>query len=268
MELEQRLRDMERSRENYWLRYPSTSPIKLRWRALTVRHCFHTLPGESILELGAGSGIWTAHLSSALRGQNPITAAVFSGDLFTRATERKLPNTEAVLTQDLTEDYLADSFDYVVGTGILCHDLYSQNLQAIYRLLKPGGQFLFFEANYWNPQGFSEEHHPSVRTLDGECLMPDRTTQISATTDGISPRLHSHQCDTVRHYSSFDSWCPHPCSPISCVHTGARTHYSRSLRHALYKREKAWRRGATPSPSESGASFYAFPIHFGRAALP
>ena len=49
---------MERSRETYWLRYPQTSPMKLRWRAVTVRHSFHVLPGESIVELGAGSGLW------------------------------------------------------------------------------------------------------------------------------------------------------------------------------------------------------------------
>ncbi len=41
MLLEQNLREMERSREAYWRRYPATSPVKLRWRALTVRHCFH-----------------------------------------------------------------------------------------------------------------------------------------------------------------------------------------------------------------------------------
>ena len=78
MFLEQNLRDMERSREAYWLRYPATSPIKLRWRALTVRHSFHVLPGESILELGAGSGLWTKHLADVLRDQNPITGAVFN----------------------------------------------------------------------------------------------------------------------------------------------------------------------------------------------
>ena len=53
---------MERSREAYWLRRPKTSRLKLRWRALTVRHSFHVLPGESVLELGAGSGLWTEHL--------------------------------------------------------------------------------------------------------------------------------------------------------------------------------------------------------------
>ncbi len=48
----------------------------------------------------------------------------------------------------------AESFDYVVGTGILCHDRYPENLKAILRLLKPGGQLLFFENNLWNPQVF------------------------------------------------------------------------------------------------------------------
>jgi SAM-dependent methyltransferase len=154
MSLEQNLLQMERKRELYWLRYPATSPTKLRWRALTVRHCFHALPGESILELGAGSGIWTEHLSSVLRGENPITAAVFNEDLLQAAAKLDLPNTKFVLTRNLLEDYPPESFDYVVGTAILCHDLYSQNLAAIYRLLKPGGRFLFFEPNYWNPQVF------------------------------------------------------------------------------------------------------------------
>lgn len=144
---------MEQSREAYWTRYPATSPIKLKWRALTVRHCFHVLPGESILELGAGSGIWTEHLNKVLRGENPITAAVFNEDLMEEAARKQLPNTKFVHVKDL-EELPAESFDYIVGTVILCHDLYAQNLAALYRLLKPGGQLLFFEANYWNPQVF------------------------------------------------------------------------------------------------------------------
>ncbi len=140
---------MERSREAYWLRYPATSPLKLRWRALTVRHSFHVLPGESILELGAGGGLWTNHLDSVLRGENPITAAVFNRDLIPESHSR---NVCFRLVEDLARDLPPESFDYVVGTAILCHDAYEQNLQAIYRLLKPGGQALFFEANYWNPQ--------------------------------------------------------------------------------------------------------------------
>lgn len=148
---EQNLASMERSREAYWLRYPGTSPVKLRWRAITVRHSFHVLPGESILELGAGSGLWTRHLSGVLRGENPITAAVFNRDLIP-AEDQPPPNTRFTYVEDLARDLPAGSFDYIVGTAILCHDAFEQNLAALRRLLKPGGQILFFEANLWNPQ--------------------------------------------------------------------------------------------------------------------
>jgi SAM-dependent methyltransferase len=152
MSIEQNLCEMELSREAYWLRYPGTSPFKLHRRALTVRHCLHVLPGERILELGAGSGLWTEHLTAVLRGENPITAAIFHKEMAEVASARCLPNTDFVHVTDLTADLPVGAFDYIVGTGILCHDLYPQTLAVLYRLLKPGGHLLFFEANYWNPQ--------------------------------------------------------------------------------------------------------------------
>jgi dolichol-phosphate mannosyltransferase len=151
--LENNIHEMELSREARWIKYPTTSAVKLRWRAFQVRHCFHVLPGEAILELGAGTGLWTEHLTSVLRGENPITGAVFDRELHRIALAKRLPNTEFVCIADLN-DLPAGSFDYVVGTGTLCHDQYPQNLDSIYRLLKPGGQFLFFEANCWNPLVF------------------------------------------------------------------------------------------------------------------
>jgi len=166
MSIEENLRSMERSREAYWRRYPNTSPFKLRWRALTVRHAFHVLPGESILELGAGSGFWTEHLSSVLRGENPITAAVFNDEF--AQTPREIANARFVKVSNLAQDLPAASFDYVVGTAILCHDQFSQNLAALYRLLKPGGQVLFFESNYWNPQVFIKNHVKPIGRWSGE----------------------------------------------------------------------------------------------------
>lgn len=62
-----------------------------------------------------------------------------------------MPNVDVALVGDL-DDLPDESFDYVVGTAILCHDRYAENLEQINRLLKPGGRLLFFEANYWNPQ--------------------------------------------------------------------------------------------------------------------
>ena len=160
--LERNLHEMETHRERYWLRYPRTSPLKLRWRAIAVRHCLHVLPGESILELGAGSGLWTRHLTEVLHGENPITAAVFDSDLADQASAKALPNVKVIGIEDLSADLPAESFDYIVGTVILCHDLYEFNLRALHRLLKPGGQILFFEANHWNPQVFVKNTFPAV----------------------------------------------------------------------------------------------------------
>jgi dolichol-phosphate mannosyltransferase len=167
LSLEQNLAEMERTREAYWLRYKQTSPTKLGWRALTVRHCLHVLPGNSILELGAGSGLWTEHLSAVFKGENPIVGAVFNDHLAASAAAQKLPNVTFVRVQELRRDFPAESFDFIVGTAILCHDLYAQNLAAIHRLLKPGGQLLFFEANYWNPQVFAKSTVRVIGKLAG-----------------------------------------------------------------------------------------------------
>src|ERR1700722_18532323 len=120
MKLEENLAEMERDRERYWSRYPSTSPFKLRWRAIAVRHCFHVLPGETILELGAGSGLWTEHLTAVLRGENPIVATVFNDRFAVAPPARKLTNVRVQHVTNLA-DLPAESFDYVVGTAILCH---------------------------------------------------------------------------------------------------------------------------------------------------
>jgi dolichol-phosphate mannosyltransferase len=175
MSVEQNLREMELHREKYWLRYPETSPLKLQWRAIAVRHCFHILPGESILELGAGSGLWTEHLTGVLRGENPITAAVFNCGFADQALGKRLPNVTVVQVQDLISDLPEGSFDYIVGTAILCHNLHEQNLKALYKLLKPGGQILFFEANHWNPQVFTKNIIPAVGRWAGQ---PDCQTAM------------------------------------------------------------------------------------------
>jgi dolichol-phosphate mannosyltransferase len=120
------------------------------------------LPGESVLEVGAGSGLWTEHLTEVLRGENPITAAVFDSGLAEQASARGLKNVTVARIEDLGSDLPAGSFDYIVGTAILCHDLYEMNLRALHRLLKPGGQILFFEANHWNPQVFVKNAFPAI----------------------------------------------------------------------------------------------------------
>jgi SAM-dependent methyltransferase len=198
---------MERAREAYWLRYPTTSPVKLRWRALTVRHSFHVLPGERILELGAGSGLWTEHLADVLRGENPITGAVFNREMLRDSGKR---NVEYRYVEDLGRDLPAESFDYIVGTAILCHDGYQQNLRTLYRLLKPGGQLLFFEANYWNPQVALKNAAPWLGRLGGHaaCQIGLRRYRLM--------KLASHQGFTEIDVIPYD--IIHPRTPRAFVH--------------------------------------------------
>ncbi len=226
MSLEQNLREMELTREAYWRRYPKTSPIKLRWRALSVRHCFHVLPGESVLELGAGSGLWTEHLTTVLRGENPITAAVFNEDFAVSAAQRSLPNTKFVHVTDFDE-LPAESFDYIVGTAILCHNLYAQNLAALYRLLKPGGQILFFEANYWNPQVFLKNTIPPLGRWSGdaECQIGMRKYQLM--------KQASHQGFTHIEVIPYD--LVHPLTPRALISAVQSTAFI--LEHAPLIRE-------------------------------
>lgn len=209
LELERNLIAMERTREAYWQRYPGTGPVKLRWRALTVRHCFHVLPGERILELGAGSGLWTQYLTAVLRGENPITAATFNRDLHEAGERRGLPNVSFVYAGDGLDTLPPASFDYVVGTGILCHDRYPHNLREIHRLLKPGGQLFFFEANYWNPQVFVKNTVPAVGRWSGqaECQTAMRKFQLM--------QMASHQGFTHVEVIPYDIM--HPRIPRSLV---------------------------------------------------
>ena len=76
---------------------------KLRWRALTVRHCFHVLPGESILELGAGSGLWTEHLTRRSAARTRSRRSSSTSDLAEQLDARQLPNTQVVHVRDLAE---------------------------------------------------------------------------------------------------------------------------------------------------------------------
>src|SRR5918993_2715251 len=209
MSLETNLRAMERTREAYWRRYPATSPVKLRWRALTVRHCFHVLPGETILELGAGTGLWTRQLSETLRGENPITAVVFNRDLAAQAAAANLVNVRVLLVGSLSE-LPAESFDYIVGTGILCHTAYAENLAALHRLLKPGGQLLFFEANHWNPQVFLKNTIKPIGrwTGDAECQIGMRKFELM--------KRASHQGFTHAEIVPYD--IVHPLTPRSLIH--------------------------------------------------
>ena len=170
------LREMERTREAYWQRYPATSPTRLRWRAQAVRHAMHVTAGDAVLEIGAGSGLWTRELAATLP-DSVITTAVFNERL---AGPCRSSGASDVRLVSSPSDLAPGSFDYVIGTAILSHDRYQEHLDWVRTLLRPGGQLLFFEANYWNPQVFAKAQSVRVArwSRNAECQIALRKAAV------------------------------------------------------------------------------------------
>jgi len=140
----QALADREKYRDWYLLRQDPIPQDRLLWRAQSCRHLVHLLPGQTILELGGGCGLFTEQLLKVTRGENPITVATFM------AAEDGTPVERLRLT-DLPGELEGRAFDLITGIDVLDERTCALVLQNVRNLLKPGGQVVFFESNPWNP---------------------------------------------------------------------------------------------------------------------
>src|SRR5262249_21104166 len=104
----------ELASDRYWSGIDTINLIRLWWRAHTVRHMFHVLPGETILELACGSGTLTPALAGVTRGECPITAATFIPGNDLAALRARLPDVEAVALSGFPGELHGRQFDYIV----------------------------------------------------------------------------------------------------------------------------------------------------------
>lgn len=150
-DLVESLRRRERARMDYWDRRDYFIDLRLGWRAHMARHLFHLLPGESILDLGCGDGRWTRHLAAVNDGENPVCAATFDARGFEDLRASKPDNVEPVLLDAFPGPLAGRKFDTLVAWHMLPDQNYGAFLNEARKLLKPGGRFLLFEPNPWNP---------------------------------------------------------------------------------------------------------------------
>ncbi|TFI54876.1 glycosyltransferase [Mastigocladus laminosus UU774] len=138
----------EQYRDNYWLKKDPICAHRLLWRAQSFRHMVHLLPGETILELGCGQGLFTRQLAQVSRGENPITSVTFNPNQeFTNTFPSSVKFINAVLEYNALK---GQKFDFIVAIDLLDANNCAWFLQNVYELLKPGGQIVFYESNPWN----------------------------------------------------------------------------------------------------------------------
>jgi dolichol-phosphate mannosyltransferase len=145
------LSERERVSDDYWREKDSIRAYRLRWRAQTIRNMLHIVPGETILELGCGSGGLTAELVKVTRGECPITAVTFNEKFAKKASFRKKSPVEWLQLSDLSGALAGRRFDHVVGVNLLDSEHGPWVLENIQSLLKPGGWLCLLETNPWNP---------------------------------------------------------------------------------------------------------------------
>jgi dolichol-phosphate mannosyltransferase len=146
--------ERERASVRYWAATAPKRDQRMWWRGQTVRHTFHVLPGESIIDLGCGRGGLTWALAVITRGECPITAATFlsSGSDGAPELEDLLPDhAELVRLSEFPGALQGRQFDYIVASCLLDSRHGPALLDQVSKLLKPGGRLLFFETNPWNP---------------------------------------------------------------------------------------------------------------------
>ncbi len=144
----QMLGTREQFRDEYWQKRDPIYEDRLHWRAQSFRHIVHLLPGQTILELGAGRGLFTKQLHQISRGENQITAVTFTTDT-TWPTD--IPDEiEHLNVPSLPGSLQGRQFDFVVAMDMLDGRNSAWFLKNVYSLLKPGGQLIFYESNPWN----------------------------------------------------------------------------------------------------------------------
>jgi dolichol-phosphate mannosyltransferase len=138
----------ERYRDEYRRKRDPICEDRLLWRAQSLRHLVHLMPGQTVLEMGCGEGLFTRQLFRVSRGENPLTAVRFGSD---HPRPEALPeDVEFLAVSSLPGTLDGRQFDFVVGMDLLDRDNSSELLKIVYDLLKPGGQVVFYESNPWN----------------------------------------------------------------------------------------------------------------------
>jgi SAM-dependent methyltransferase len=157
--------------EKVWQRDTASGQKRMQNRFEDLEHFFSVRPGNTLLEIGCGTGTWTRYLTK-LPAQ--IHAMDISEDLLAMArTKMSKPDVQFVCGDIEKLPFADQSFDFVCGLSILHHLDNPKALSEIYRVLKKGGKVWFSEPNMLNPQIMIQKNVLPIKRWLGDT--PDET---------------------------------------------------------------------------------------------
>ena len=144
---------------------------KLRWKRRVKMLSKYITEGMKVLELGCGTGYFTKEL---INTNAEIKAIDISPDLIEIAKhEIKATNIEFIIANAYDLIFEDNTFDSIVGSSVLHHLEINKSINECFRVLKPGGYFVFTEPNMINPQIAIQKNIPWIKRKLGDS--PDET---------------------------------------------------------------------------------------------
>jgi SAM-dependent methyltransferase len=188
-----------------------TSPAgqqRFKRRAELILSSAAIRPGQKVLELGCGTGMFTDVFRHS---RATIHALDISPDLLQRARARIQAAENVIFIVGEFESSNVDSpFDAIIGSSVLHHLDIERAVARCLLLLKPGGRIAFAEPNMLNPQVFIERALRFVPPFS-RYTSPDETAFIRFRLCAVLERAGF---EDVR-IRPFDFL--HPATPAACI---------------------------------------------------
>ncbi len=131
-------------------------------------------PGQTVADIGAGSGYYTELLSKAVGSAGKVYATDIQPEMIRlldeRIRRRRLSNVQAILCTEADPRLPPESLDLALLVDVY-HEFAQpqQMLRAIHRALKPGGRLVLIEYRKEDPAvPIREEHKMSIAEARAE----------------------------------------------------------------------------------------------------